>query len=139
MPQTEPVHWRPEGWQLLACGAPHYYPARGDGPICCRVNITEVSCPNCLRIFGVAMRSNGSEMFPGPADAAGNGPAPSTSAAAEADTSESAPSAGAPGTADPDEKRALHAALAAHLATAGIELRLGGRRPGLYVDGERIR
>src|SRR5258708_27612822 len=95
--QSEPIHWRPEGWQLLACGALHVpEPKPRWGLICCRRNITEVTCLACLRAFGRATRSSGSGTFPGPAGAAGNGPA------AEVATSASGPSAGAPGTAAAD-------------------------------------
>src|SRR5260370_29926755 len=95
--QSEPIHWRPEGWQLLACGALHVpEPKPRWGLICCRRNITEVTCLACLRAFGRATRSSGSGTFPGPAAAAGNGPA------AEVATSASGRSDGAPGTAGAD-------------------------------------
>jgi hypothetical protein len=136
--QAKPIHWRPEGWQLLACGAPHTEWQPGAG-YCCRTAITEVTCPACLRAFGRAMSLSGSETFPAPADAGGNGPDPSTSTAAAAATSEGAPSSGAPGTAaaecsicDSAEPHPPHT----------LELRLfhsDRRRNGVYIDGERVK
>jgi len=130
--QSELIHWRPEGWQLLACGALHVpEPKPRRGLICCRRNITEVTCPDCLRVFGRATRSSGSETFPGPAGAAGNGPA------AEVATSASAPSAGAHGTAAADPVQGMADAIQ---NLPEIELRLfhsDRRRNGLYVDGRK--
>src|SRR5258708_36125503 len=114
--RSGPIHWRPEGWQLLACGALHVpEPKPRWGLICCRRNITEVTCLACLRAFGRATRSSGSGTFPGPAGAAGNGPA------AEVATSASGRAAGVPCSAAADPLQGMADAIPYH---AEIEPRL---------------
>jgi hypothetical protein len=75
MPDPD-IHWRPAGWQITRCGAPHVPAQQFPAQTCCRTDPGQVTCPACKR----------------------------------------------------------HAA--AEIPAAYLQI--GGREPGLYIDGEKV-
>lgn len=113
----QPVHWRIAG-ELIACGAPHRSAASSITPfvVCCTPDLERVTCDNCVlkAAAGFATTSpSGAATSRPPAPVTGNG------GANTGDGPGTVPVQIVPGMPD-------------------IYLRLGGKLPGLYVDGKRV-
>jgi hypothetical protein len=90
------IHWRPAGWLLLACGAPHV-PAQTLplGRPCCRTDPKGVTCPPCRSAALAAltppfMPPSALGTYPPPVPAGGTG-CPAPSGGSESGTTPTAP------------------------------------------------
>lgn len=124
------LHWRPRGQQLLACGAPHrpYRPA--GSKLCCTTDQRKVTCKLCLSILtNTGPRQSAISPPPAPAVAGGG------SGAAGGSFSTTRITRSVPGTGPASDAARAFIEMA---PPESIYLRIGGRRPGLYVDGKKV-
>jgi hypothetical protein len=145
---SERPHYRPAGQADLACGADHTPWAVGNRLACCSTDMRQVRCPECRDTPEnptSGMSPSESATSPAPVPAAGGGSRPNDDGPTAAPPR---PARGMPARGwDEDCTDGLHAYCLTGAEGGCVcpchrppvaELVLGGRAPGLYIDGKRI-